>query len=239
MTWQRVRELADLHFYQKWRAGWPVLARLSNDGVRLLDAGCGDGQWSLEIAQRRPHWTIVGVDRDGVAIERAIARAKALHLTNVSFEQSDFAAFRPSGLFDVVLSVCSSHYGPTRQATEALFRQLGAWMAPTGRLLMIAPRHVREVPFVSGLQRPAWHEVFTRDELVGLCQASELAPTLVAPKVGRVGTMAKQLDWSRLGLHPIVRGAVGLLARTIGIVDAHIPGSGRSSLMWVLVAQRK
>jgi SAM-dependent methyltransferase len=228
--YERARTFADLHFYQKWRMVWPQLARLPREGVRLLDAGCGDGRWSAEIASRRPGWVIVGVDRSEAQLEKARERGDVLGLSNLSFEQADFADVAPAKPFDVVLSVCATHYESTLVDTEHLFRRMRAWLAPTGRLLLLVPRCVGEAPFVNRLVRPRWHDLFSRDALVQLCDTSDLTAELIAPCIGRIGTIAKQLDWTG-------GSAVAVLARGMAIVDTHVPPRSDRSLMWLLVAR--
>jgi SAM-dependent methyltransferase len=237
--YRRVRAFTDLHFYQKWHAVWPQLARLDRQGVRLLDAGCGDGQWAVEIARRRPGWTVTGVDRDALAIERARALQEGLNLSNISFEPREFFGFVPIRPFDVVLSVCSTHYGPTTLDIERLFTRMRDWLNPGGQLVMLVPRRVGEAPFVSRLNRPRWHEVFSRQGLTDLCAASDLRPALIAPFIGRLGTIAKQLDWSRGDAPAPASGAMGILARGMALVDAHVPPPSGRSLMWLLVADRR
>lgn len=231
-VYERARTFADLHFYQKWHTVWPHLARLPREGVRLLDAGCGDGHWSAEIALRRPGWVIIGVDRSEVEVEKAEKRRDDLGLSNLSFERADFADVAPVRPFDVVLSVCATHYEPTLADTEQLFRRMRAWLAPTGRLLLLVPRCVGEAPFVNRLVRPRWHDLFSRDALVRLCDTSDLTAELIAPRIGRIGTIAKQLDWTS-------GGAVAILARGMAIVDTHVPPRSGRSLMWLLLARRR
>ena len=112
---RRARTFADLHFHQKWRIVWPHLARLPRGDVNMLDAGCGDGGWSLEITARRPAWSVTGIDRDSVAIDRAHSRCRTLGLSNVSFRSDDFVEFLPTRPVDHVLSICSTHYGASAE----------------------------------------------------------------------------------------------------------------------------
>ncbi len=233
----RARAFRDLHFYQKWCAVWPHLAGLPHEDVRLLDAGCGDGAWSAEIARRRPRWTITGIDRDAQAIGRARARAERERHVNTAFEVSDFAAFVPTRPFDVVLSICSTHYGPTRLDSRALFERMRGWLAPSGQLVLLVPRCADEAPFVKPFDRPQWHRVFTREDLTQLCDEAGLTADLIAPSIGRVGTMAKQLDWARAEMSPAAGRVVGALARGVAMVDACLPQQPARSLMWLVIAR--
>lgn len=82
--------LPSIEVRQKWLAVWPVLAALPPNGLRVLDAGCGDGTWTAELAARRPQWQLVGVDRDEAGIHHAARKAKRLGLRNVQFLATDF-----------------------------------------------------------------------------------------------------------------------------------------------------
>src|SRR5437762_3300207 len=84
-----------------------VLARAIRTGTRrLLDLGCGSGQWLVRAATDRPdlHATGIDVDRDAVARgQRHIADAG---LTGrVVLLEGDARTFASSQAFDVVLSV--------------------------------------------------------------------------------------------------------------------------------------
>ena len=238
--YQRARQFADLHFYQKWKAVWPQLSRLPHTGVRLLDAGCGDGMWSAEIAARRPGWVVTGVDRDAAGIALARQRAASLALPNLSFVQSDFSAFAPPAPFDVVLSICSAHYGATVAGSQPLFLQLRDWLAPDGRVVMLLPRCLSEAPFVNRLTKPVWHQLFSRQNLTELCAHGDLTAETIRPCVGPVGTLAKQLDWTRAAeLRQPLSSLVAVFARGLALADAWVRLPADRSLLWLMVAHRK
>lgn len=71
------------------------------DDMRILDAGCGRGRHSLDIAHRHPSSSITGVDFSKANIE--YADSKKGSLGNVSFEVVDLRNHHPSEPFDVVL----------------------------------------------------------------------------------------------------------------------------------------
>ncbi len=239
VMYQRGRVFADLHFYQKWRAVWPHLQGMPRERLRLLDAGCGNGQWCAEIACRRPGWSIVGIDKDGGGIERAKSRTRDMSLSSLTFKESDFADFEPDRPFDVVLSICSAHYGTTPLETELLFKRMRSWLTPTGYLVLLVPRMIAETPFVEVLRHPRWHEVFSRDGLKRLCERSGLTIQCLAPSIGRIGTVAKQVDWARIDVPEPAGGAISVIARGVAAVDSLIPQTPDRSLMWLLVAQRQ
>jgi SAM-dependent methyltransferase len=105
---------------------------LPPDG-RLLDLGCGFGEWLLAALESAPGVRGVGVDTSGAALEEARARAVARGLSDrVTFEQADAADWAGTG-FDAVLCVGATHafggLGPTLDAVRTHLR-------PGGRVLL-------------------------------------------------------------------------------------------------------
>lgn len=189
---QRAWGSAYLHRRQDWRVLWPHLRALPRTGIRVLDAGCGPGAWTLELAARRPGWRLVGLDRrPPAAAEDAAAR---LGLQNAEFHQGAFLDFAPAEAFDVVLTVHSAHYTFDDGDGAALFQRFRDWLAPGGVLLLLGPRREPEIPFVRWLPRPRLEYVFTLDALREACATAGLRIETCAPAIGPLGTIAKQLD---------------------------------------------
>ena len=196
----------DIHTRQKWMAIWPTLAAMPLEGLRVLDAGCGDGQWALELACRRPSWTIVGLDRDADRIAEAEAARARLGCSSVSFVTADFLHYEPAVPFDLILSVASAHYLAQAGLGNDLFARLRAWSVPGGALVMYVPRARHQAWFTAWLKRPEWHSVFTADELSGLCRQHGFRVASLMGHIGMFGTVAKQLAWStrhHLALYPL------------------------------------
>lgn len=239
---QRLWGLPYIHARQDWSVVWPLLAALPPTGVTLLDAGCGAGRWTLELAARRPGWRIMGIDRDAAALRRADAARRRLALDNVSFVRSDFTDFRAPAAFDVVLSVCSAHYLAAAGGGDALFDCFASALKPGGRLMLYGPRAAGEAPWTPLLPRPSWHDVFTADQLRGLCAGHGLTIDRLDGHLGGAGTLVKQVDllaagrWRRLGL---VAGLYGL-EWALAVADRRRRVSpGAPTLMWLLVAERE
>jgi ubiquinone/menaquinone biosynthesis C-methylase UbiE len=105
------------------------------DGALCLDAGCGGGDVSLELARLvGTRGSVVGVDLDAVKVEAARAEAAAAGLTNVEFRQGDILAeHSPQRGFDVVYArFVLTHLREPGQAVERL-RDL---LAPGGVLIV-------------------------------------------------------------------------------------------------------
>jgi SAM-dependent methyltransferase len=235
---QRWLGVFDVDARQKWKAVWPHLAALPAGPFRLLDAGCGSGGWSLELASRRSGWTIVGVDRDGPAIATAEAHRRALGLGNVSFIEADFLEFRPAERFDAILSVASAHYLVQAGKGRALFDAFASWLEPGGLLVLFGPRRRAEMPTTRAL--PALHgrDIFGYGDLDSLCRESGLVPETIVPAVGRLGTLAKQVGrigqgsrWLGLATYPV--------ARLLDAFERGAPPPGdRPSFAWIVLARK-
>src|SRR5690606_16771659 len=83
----------DVGMRQRWDALWPSLASLPQSTLRVLDAGCGPGTWTLEIAARRPQWRVVGIDRIADSTAAAAHAARRLGIANAAFTCADFERF--------------------------------------------------------------------------------------------------------------------------------------------------
>ena len=239
---QRVWGLPYIHARQDWSVVWPTLAALPCAGIRLLDAGCGAGRWSLELAARRPGWQIVGLDRDAGTLRIAESARRKLGLENLSFVQADFADFRAAPAFDVVLSVCSAHYLAAAGGGNDLFQGFAAALKPHGRLVLYAPRAAGEAPWLPFLPRPVWHDVFTAAQLRALCVANGLRVNRLEGELGRAGTVVKQIDslatgrWRRVAL---AAGLYGIECALAAWDRRRRSRPGRATLMWLLLAQRQ
>jgi len=226
----------DINARQKWAGMWSRLERLPSNNLRVLDAGCGVGHWSLELASRRPGWAIVGLDRDPAAIAEAERDRDRLGLTNVTHVQGDFLTQRFEEAFDVVLSVSAAHYLAELGQGRELFRQMRSWLRPRGRLLLLAPRAVGEAGFTPRLPRPEWPTVFTAPQLRTLCESSGLRVDALDGLVGPAGAIAKQLGWGVGDRGWAARAAVYPAQLACLAVDALQVVPPARSVMWVLEA---
>jgi len=70
-------------------------------GSRVLEAGCGVGAQTIQLAQNNPYVNFVAIDYSAVSLAIARARAKSLGLTNVEFQCEDIHALPfPDADFD-------------------------------------------------------------------------------------------------------------------------------------------
>src|SRR5271170_7121328 len=88
-----------------------VLALLDLKGTeRVLDAGCGNGKTTAEIAARLPHGSVVGVDASADMIAFA-ATHQAVH-SNLQFAVADARQLPYQDEFDLVVSFNALHWIP-------------------------------------------------------------------------------------------------------------------------------
>lgn len=231
---QRMWGVADIHTRQKWHILWPSLRQLPPN-IRLLDAGCGTGRWTLELAKRFPTWTLTGIDLNERAITTARDDAARLNLHNVQFEVADFLEYRASQPYDVVLSVLSAHYLTQLEQQVALFANFRAWLRVGGRLILLAPRCEAETSFVGWLPQPEWHDVFSVQQLQHLMSASQLATLNIAAHIGTSGAIAKQVELfsNRLGLVGRLSYPVQVL---LDVADRHTLSTDDKSVLLSLIA---
>jgi SAM-dependent methyltransferase len=184
----------------------------------------------------------VGLDWDRPALRRAEVARRRLGLANLAFVRSDFAEPGTGPVFDVVLSVCSAHYVTDPVVAMRLFTALASCLRPGGRLLLYGPRCISEAPFVGWLRRPVWHQVYSAGQLRTLCQAAGLRVDSLDGRIGRAGTVAKQLDWQWQGNRRRAALAVGLYWVEMALAAADrgpVDGTRMRTLMWLLVASKE
>lgn len=125
-----------------------ILPHLSGQPERVLDAGCGRGVFSYQMARRFQSAEVVGVDIDDSQLDKNRAIAERAGLFNLRFRAADLTdpallddQFR--GQFDLVLSVDNlEHLEDDRKGLSTLFQAL----KPGGRLVLHVPGFERRWP---------------------------------------------------------------------------------------------
>jgi|SRR6516225_3659689 ubiquinone/menaquinone biosynthesis C-methylase UbiE len=85
-----------------------LLAAGIQQGMRLLDVGCGGGDVSFLLARLvGPQGAVVGVDRSPTAITQAEKRANSARLENVKFLLSELPEFSSAQHFDAAVDASS------------------------------------------------------------------------------------------------------------------------------------
>jgi len=126
-----------------------IAGGVAGAGPRWLELGCGDGAFTLALADLLgPRGTIVAVDRDAGAL-RTMATRVHDRFPEATLEpvRADFTEGLPPGPFDGVLAANSLHFVRDRRDVLAAVR---ARLAPSGRLVVVeydADRGNTWVPF--------------------------------------------------------------------------------------------
>ena len=117
-----------------------VLPATKGSYADILDAGCVQGVFSMELAKAHPEAHVVGIDMDPVLVERANAIAKRAGLANCRFEVGDVTKLDYDGAFDLVVSVDNlEHVEDDVTAMRVLVRAL----RPGGRAVVHVPGYER------------------------------------------------------------------------------------------------
>lgn len=103
------------------------------DGMTVLDLGCGWGSLSLWLAERLPRSRILAVSGSRTQQAWVEERARRLGLANLSFDLADVGDYDPGERFDRIVSV--ELFEHLRNYRE-LLRRLAGWLAPRGRALV-------------------------------------------------------------------------------------------------------
>ena len=103
------------------------------DGMHILDLGCGWGSLSLWVAERLPNARVLAVSNSKTQREYILNRAARSGLTNVEVTTADVNEFDPERRFDRVLSI--EMFEHVRNHSLLLSRIAG-WLAPMGKLFV-------------------------------------------------------------------------------------------------------
>jgi tRNA (cmo5U34)-methyltransferase len=100
---------------------------------RLLDVGCGAGNFTLRLLQCRSMDEITLVDLSRPMLERAEQRIRTVHQGKIITIQADIReiSFADEG-FDIVLSAAVLHHLRTESEWQSVFEKLHRTLAPGG-----------------------------------------------------------------------------------------------------------
>ncbi|UCF09663.1 MAG: class I SAM-dependent methyltransferase [Candidatus Bipolaricaulota bacterium] len=111
-------------------------------GGSVLDFGCGDGFYAVEIERRFPRLRIYGCDPSRAMIEAAAARAHR-HRARVAFADCDEAMRH--GPFDLVLIVAVLAHITDDARLRAVLAQIRDRLVPGGRVVVFEMTAQREL----------------------------------------------------------------------------------------------
>jgi cyclopropane-fatty-acyl-phospholipid synthase len=103
------------------------------DGMKVLDLGCGWGSLSLWIAEHFPNASVTSVSNSQSQRDYIMSAAENRGLDNVEVHVCDMNDFDAPGTYDRVVSV--EMFEHMRNYPE-LFRRISNWLQPDGRFFM-------------------------------------------------------------------------------------------------------
>jgi trans-aconitate 2-methyltransferase len=137
--------------------GMEVLDRLELSGDEVaLDAGCGSGRVSAELAKRLPGGRLIAVDGSAAMVAKARERLGA----EVTYLVADLSELQLNEPVDLVFSTATLHWIPDH---DLLFERLRAALRPGGRLVAQCggerniARHAEVIATVAALPEFAPH----------------------------------------------------------------------------------
>jgi SAM-dependent methyltransferase len=123
-------------------------SRLTPIGGKIVDLGCGTGQFAAYLAHRRPDLSIVGIDLSQRMVSMGNAALRDAGLaTRVELRVGDMAAFADSAPedADLVCSVFAMHHLPSPTDLTRCFSEIGDACERSGCAVwifdLVRPRH--------------------------------------------------------------------------------------------------
>jgi len=110
------------------------------DGMDVLELGCGWGSLCVWIAQRYPRCRILAVSNSRTQREFIEARCRELGLSSVEVVTANVADFTTDHRYDRIVSV--EMFEHVRNYEE-LLRRIAGWLKPGGKLMVHIFCHVR------------------------------------------------------------------------------------------------
>lgn len=111
-----------------------VVERLAlEDGMKVLDLGCGWGSLTLWIAEHFPNSAVTGVSNSSVQRDYIMQQIEQRGIQNVEILTCDMNSFSSDEQFDRVVSI--EMFEHMRNYAE-LFKRIDRWLPPDGRFFM-------------------------------------------------------------------------------------------------------
>jgi cyclopropane-fatty-acyl-phospholipid synthase len=103
------------------------------DGMSILELGCGWGSLTLWLAQRFPASSVTGVSNSNGQREFILSRARELGLNNVEIITADINELELSRQFDRIVSVEMFEH---LRNYELLFKKIAGWMSEHSKMFV-------------------------------------------------------------------------------------------------------
>jgi len=118
---------------------WKTCERAElEDGMRVLDLGCGWGAFALFAAEHFPRCEIVAVSNSKAQAEEILSACARRGLGRIEVRAADVNGFAPDGRFDRVVSVEMFEH---MRNWELLLSRIASWLRDDGKLFLHVFRH--------------------------------------------------------------------------------------------------
>lgn len=210
-----------------------AINELAPRGARILDLGCGTGQFLAYLASRRPDLSIIGLDAsaDMIRVGRQHLRRAGLE-NRVRLLHGDMREFQeliPAGT-ELVSSIFSLHHLATRDDLAACLREISVTVAGQRARLWIfdhaRPRRARTAGDVAEIFTPEASPAFCKDSCNSLC-ASWSFEELKAALLEMLPVPLRAARARLLPLYQIHWAAVAANAPSGFWIDADLPPKAR------------
>ena len=190
-------------------------ASVTPGATAVLDVGCGAGNYTIKLLQRRPGMDCTLLDLSRPMLDRAVQRVTAAGGRGVTAVQADVReAEFADGSFDVILAAQTLHHLRSGGEFDAVFAAFFRWLRPGGSA-WVADSVEFALPAVESVMRRRW------GEFLSTAGGDEYRDTVMAyvEKEDTPRPLAEQLDRLRAaGFGPVdVLHATGRFAAFGGV----------------------
>lgn len=132
-------------------------SRTTPDAARILDVGCGAGNFTLRLRGKLPFRHATLVDLSLPMLTRARERISAAGVEVETHHRDVREVEFPEGSFDIIVAAAVLHHLREETEWEAVFRNLSRWLRPAGAL-WVFDLMAHEIPAVEAIQRERYAE---------------------------------------------------------------------------------
>ncbi len=188
------RVFGNVHIGQRIRAANVHRALRSHDlsDCAVLDAGCGTGVLSFDLARRFPAAKIVSIDLDPKLIQRAKIVTAKRKIGNINFDFKDILHLHKTEQFDLI--ICVDVLEHIENDVEAI-RNLSNSMKKGGILVLHVPQKFQRHR-VRNMEWEGYHvrEGYTVPEIAELLERENLQISWIWNTFGIYGAIADETD---------------------------------------------